>query len=667
MTLSSLRRLTQGGVITYANDAFVEISGYSRGELIGQHHNIVRHRDMPKWAFADLWQTVKSGHPWRGIVKNRTKSGTYYWVLATVSPVISNNQIVGYMSLRRKPTREEVVQAEALYRLPEIHSSLLMILMQRLQSLTLKAKLHLTVQGVMLVILVVVCLFMSSAMKTIMVEDAQNRASAVANQVIDSANMLMLTGSINSVEDRRLMISKIIAGSHIQSLRLMRTDQVVKQYGNGLPEEKIESELHQQVVSSKQPYYALEWTNGKPQFHAVTPYLATSQFHGTNCLSCHQVNEGSVNGLSDVTIDLTDDFANYYHVLFQLITLVLMIQAALYLLIQLAIKRFVASPVNKISDSLNQLVNGDVRGQIDISRRDELGKVMCALQTCMVYLGSCFDRITTVSRKLHQANQLSVSVASIANATQAQSEAASNIAAAVEEMTVSVDQIAENFSEVRRISEHSRNAANNGEIAVKKVVTEMSRINVAVNEAAEKVDLLGVKTGQITGIVKTIREIADQTNLLALNAAIEAARAGESGRGFAVVADEVRQLAGKTSAATKDISIVVGEIGLGTTVAVSKMKLTVDMVNEGTLLAEKTGNAMEEINAGTLNVLRGVEDTMTTLQEQRAASREIAINVERVAQMSEQNSLALKSVSSTAECLRDQVIELDRSIEQFKI
>ncbi|MHB1100911.1 MAG: PAS domain-containing protein, partial [Burkholderiales bacterium] len=75
------------GIITYANDSFVKISGFSREELVGRNHNIVRHPDMPEWAFEDLWKTVKQDLPWRGIVKNRAKNGDHYWVRANVAPI----------------------------------------------------------------------------------------------------------------------------------------------------------------------------------------------------------------------------------------------------------------------------------------------------------------------------------------------------------------------------------------------------------------------------------------------------------------------------------------------------------------------------------------------------------------------------------------------------
>lgn len=103
------------GIITYVNQEFIEISGFTEEELIGQNHNIVRHPDMPPAAFKDLWDTVKSGRSWRGIVKNRCKNGDYYWADAYVTPVYENGQLVGYQSVRTKPTREQIKNAQRLY------------------------------------------------------------------------------------------------------------------------------------------------------------------------------------------------------------------------------------------------------------------------------------------------------------------------------------------------------------------------------------------------------------------------------------------------------------------------------------------------------------------------------------------------------------------------
>lgn len=104
------------GVITDANEDFIELSGFPLSELLGQPHNIVRHPDMPEEAFADLWKTIKQGKLWNGIVKNRRKNGDHYWVEANVTPILKNGQIQGYVSVRTKPSRQQIEAASRLYR-----------------------------------------------------------------------------------------------------------------------------------------------------------------------------------------------------------------------------------------------------------------------------------------------------------------------------------------------------------------------------------------------------------------------------------------------------------------------------------------------------------------------------------------------------------------------
>ena len=102
--------------ITHANDTFVQVSGYQLDELTGQPHNLVRHPDMPKAAFADMWYTRQQGEPWSGIVKNRRKNGDHYWVRANAVPMVRRGQVTGYMSIRTKATAEEIAIVEPLYR-----------------------------------------------------------------------------------------------------------------------------------------------------------------------------------------------------------------------------------------------------------------------------------------------------------------------------------------------------------------------------------------------------------------------------------------------------------------------------------------------------------------------------------------------------------------------
>jgi aerotaxis receptor len=104
------------GIINFANDEFCKYAGYSIDELIGKPHSIVRHADMPKSAFKDLWDTIKSGKKWRGFVKNRAKNGSYYWVFATVYPFINCDKKKGYISCRRVISDMEKEKYDKLYK-----------------------------------------------------------------------------------------------------------------------------------------------------------------------------------------------------------------------------------------------------------------------------------------------------------------------------------------------------------------------------------------------------------------------------------------------------------------------------------------------------------------------------------------------------------------------
>jgi aerotaxis receptor len=127
------------GIITYANDTFVEVSGFTRDELIGKNHNIVRHPDMPAAGFQNLWDTLHDGRPWSGIVKNRCKNGDHYWVSTLVVPVRKDGTTIGYMSVRTEPTREQVAAADTLYKQLNASGAKIPLPSAR-QRITLKAK-----------------------------------------------------------------------------------------------------------------------------------------------------------------------------------------------------------------------------------------------------------------------------------------------------------------------------------------------------------------------------------------------------------------------------------------------------------------------------------------------------------------------------------------------
>ena len=655
------------GIITYANDTFVKISGFSRAELIGENHNLVRHPDMPSWAFADLWQTVKQGYAWRGIVKNRSKSGDHYWVRATVSPIIENSNIVGYLSLRKKPSRDEIAHAEALYKsgkTPPSHFSI----SSWFCNLSLKNKLQLLIQPILFVLLSIATVVLADSIKSIMINAVQQRAEGIANEVIDGANMLMVTGNISDANARTLLLKKISSSGNIVGLQIIRNKQVADQYGPGLPEEQIKDDVERLAISSKLASFSLIERNETTIFRAVTPYLVSHNFHGTDCLTCHAVADGSVNGASNIEIDISSDFKKLHDIVLWLIVGQVLLQIMLFFLIGWIVNHFVVKPIIDVKGHLNDLVNGDMSRQVDISRRDEMGQILSAVQSSKILLGSIIDQIASVSNHIDErAKHLSGSMLDVEHDSHAQSDAATTMAAAIEEMSVSIDHVSSNTNEVFLISESSKKLADDGTEVVRKVIKDMSIITQAVANTALTIQNLGIKSDQIQQIVKTIKEIADQTNLLALNAAIEAARAGEQGRGFAVVADEVRKLAEKTSKSTQEITQMTDEIHAGTSLAVSEVESTVETVKLGSALAKQAGETIFEINDGASKVLNGVEDISTSIKEQSHTSRDIAVNVEKVAQMSGKTNLSVNEISVTVNKLKLLSEELGQTMSHFHV
>jgi len=655
------------GVITYASDAFVEISGFSREELIGSNHNIVRHPDMPEWAFADLWKTVKNGHPWRGYVKNRAKNGDHYWVKANISPILKNGEVIGYISLRKKPGRAEIARIEPIYHSknpPVIHFSIA----NWFAKLSLQHKLQLLLQPAVLIVAGIATFYMADHVKTRLVETVQERADAVANEVIDSENMLMQTGQISQIEMRQLLIKKLASSGSIVNLQIARADAVVNQYGAGLPEEKVKDDVQRQVIANKKPYYEIVQRGEQTIYRAVTPYVFSHNFHQTDCLTCHSVEEGTVAGVSDIEIDMTKDFKNHQQFVIALNVGQVIFQVMLFFFIGWVVTRFVTYRVEEIRGHLADLVNGDMSTEVDVSGRDEMGEIMCSVQSSKLLLGAVVDQISSVSGNIDtRAKQLASTMSRVGKSSQSQTDSATTMATAVEAMTTSVDQVANNARDLRTVSDNSKTLASDGGKVVQQVVVDMKKISVAVMNAAVTIEDLGKKSEQIQSIVKSIKEIADQTNLLALNAAIEAARAGEQGRGFAVVADEVRKLAEKTSKSTQEISSMTEIIAGSTNEAVSEMEAAVEMVKSGSLLAQQAGASIVEINQGALRVLNGVEDISKSMQEQSLSGREIALNVEKVAEMSAENSASVREISLTVEGLEILSHSLEESVKHFRV
>ncbi|BCL75483.1 methyl-accepting chemotaxis protein [Jeongeupia sp. HS-3] len=285
--------------------------------------------------------------------------------------------------------------------------------------------------------------------------------------------------------------------------------------------------------------------------------------------------------------------------------------------------------------------------------RDELKRLVAEIQSSVGEVGE-------TARALHGSMQ----AVSLASGTQA--DAASQMAAAVEEISVSLGEVSSNAEQADIAGKSADQVAAEGESRMAQVIAGVSRISTQLDLAGEHLATLDARSGEIASIVATIREIAEQTNLLALNAAIEAARAGEAGRGFAVVADEVRKLAERVGQATLEIGTTLGVIRDGTSEASTGMQQArAEAANELQNVRLLQGS-LQRIRSSGGQLSEVVETIAGALREQRIASDQIAAQVEKVAQMTEENSGAIGEISSATARLGELASKLERSAGQFR-
>lgn len=297
--------------------------------------------------------------------------------------------------------------------------------------------------------------------------------------------------------------------------------------------------------------------------------------------------------------------------------------------------------VGQVLGQTQRLAEGDLRASEVIVSGDEVGQIAKGLLNLREVQLSFASTLKTTSTKLSQtAEVLGRESEEVSQGAGFQADSAGTVAAAIEELTVSIAQISDTLQQTHQVAEAVGNSAREGVGGVRTVVQSMQSIDVSSNELSQLIHTLSENSQAISSIVDTIGAIAKQTNLLALNASIEAARAGEEGRGFAVVADEVRGLAEKTAGSTQEIANLIERVQANASNAVVLVDQWGDTLRKGVGSATHAQSLMAEIDQQSKTQELAVDDINRSVGEQSEASKQIAQQVEVIARMTEENQIA---------------------------
>ncbi len=402
------------GMITYINDDFLKVSGFAKHELIGAPHSIVRHPDMPQEAFADMWQTLKQQRPWTGLVKNRCKNGNFYWVLANATPFYEEDRLAGYMSVRSKPSREQIIAADNTYRLfKENKAGNLKIRDGKIVSPSLVEKLN---------------LFKNATIKSRLINMIALLSALMV--IIGGLGLLGMTKANDGLrtvyEDRTVPMNQISTIKELILTNLLRVNAALVApdlIPNNITEaerdiaeiNKIWAAYMNTYLTPTEKDLADKFTSDRKQFveEGLKPALAALKAHDlelANKLVTNKINplfkpaSEDIRQLMQLQVDVAKqefDLAQSRYIDTRNIAaglIVLGLLLALWLGFDLI--RAIVQPLNTAISQFGHIAQGHYNKTIEVERQDEIGKVMEALKSMQIKLG--FD--ITESKRIADEN-----------------------------------------------------------------------------------------------------------------------------------------------------------------------------------------------------------------------------------------------------------------------
>ncbi|WP_436262622.1 methyl-accepting chemotaxis protein [Pseudomonas syringae] len=313
------------------------------------------------------------------------------------------------------------------------------------------------------------------------------------------------------------------------------------------------------------------------------------------------------------------------------------------------ITRQITTPLQETLEVVERVASGDLSRNLNVDRKDELGKLQATIQRMTVSLrelvGGIRDGVTQIASAAEELSAVTEQTSAGVNSQKVETD---QVATAMHEMTATVQEVARNAEEASEAAVTADRQARDGERVVNEAIAQIERLASAVGNSSEAMGALKQESDKIGSVLDVIKSVAEQTNLLALNAAIEAARAGEAGRGFAVVADEVRSLAQRTQKSTEEIEALIARLQNGTQQATTVMDSSRELSTSSVELTRRAGGSLESITKTVSAIQAMNQQIAAAAEEQSATAEEINRSIINVRDVSEQTSAASEETAASS-------------------
>jgi methyl-accepting chemotaxis protein len=407
------------------------------------------------------------------------------------------------------------------------------------------------------------------------------------------------------------------------------------------------------LVSQGQREQAMTVLNGNINMHADGMTKALVELMG--------INRDEAGGAAQRAESAYDEAFNW-------VIITIIAAGLLTALLATLFTRSIVSPLELAVRAAEYVAAGDLTKPIDIEGRDEPARLLQALKRMQGSLRDTIQRIADSSNQLASAaEELNAVTEDSTRGLHAQNNEIEQAATAVNEMTVAVEEVAQNAVSTSQASGESDKTARLGRQQVLQTVDSISQLAGDVTHTASQVEQLAGKVRGISQVLDVIRSIAEQTNLLALNAAIEAARAGDAGRGFAVVADEVRALAHRTQQSTQEIEQMIGGIQQGTDQAVDAMQQSNQRARSTLEVAQSAGEALDRITSSITQINERNLVIASAAEEQAQVAREVDRNLVNIRDLALQTSAGANQTSAASQELSRLAVDLNGMVARFTV